>query len=48
MQDSPEECRSPRKAEAADPQQPTAVHEETARGTPYAIIWKDGEELRIY
>jgi len=44
----PEECRPTRKAEAADPKQPNAVQEEACQGTPYAVIWKDGEEQRIY
>jgi len=48
MQACPEECRPTRQAKAADPKPPDAACEGADQDTPYAVIWKDGEEVRLY
>jgi len=48
MRACPEECRPTRNAEANKAKHADAVHEEASQGTPYAVIWRDGEELLLY
>ncbi|WP_155890894.1 hypothetical protein [Desulfuromonas sp. TF] len=43
----PEEFRPPQKTESADLQS-SATAEEGSEAAPFAVIWKDGEELRLY